>query len=387
MHEQVLLSHLSAQYGDMVTALEQAVMLESPSTDHVACSQMGDWLAQAFGELGAQVTRLPPQSKAAIRHADHIRASWGSPGAGDRQALLLGHFDTVCDLGTAKMRPFHLDPDTGRATGPGVFDMKGGLVVGLYALRGLKELGLSVPRRLVFLLNSDEEAGSPSSRPLIEAEARRSEYALVLEPSREGHLVTWRKGVGRFRLEVEGRASHAGAAHAAGASAVRELAHQILRLEGLTNYDQGVTINVGRIQGGTQVNVVPARARAEIDLRVMTPRQAHRLERAILSLQPVDPKVRLQVSGGMNRPPWERSPQGLALFRRARAVGQALGLELVEAGAGGGSDGNITAALGLPTLDGLGVLGDGAHADDEWADTRSLPLRAALLAALLLEPD
>jgi glutamate carboxypeptidase len=384
MHEEALLRHLTAQTSRMVASLEQAVMLESPSTDRAAASRMGDWLAQAFADQGARVARLPPEGKGAARYADHLRAVWEPPEGRTGQVLLLGHFDTVWDVGTTEARPFHHDPHTGRATGPGVFDMKGGLVIGLFALRALRDLGLAPPCQLLFLLNSDEETGSPTSRRLIEAEAGRSDYVLVLEPSREAHVVTWRKGVGRYSLEITGRAAHSGAAHASGVSAVRELAYQVLRLEGLTNYEQGITVNVGWVQGGTRVNVVPAHARAEVDLRVMTARQGRRLERAILNLTPADPDVRLQVTGGMNRPPWERSPQGVALFRRAQAVGRSLGLELLEAGAGGGSDGNFAAALGVPTLDGLGVVGDGAHADDEWAATHSLPLRAALLAALLL---
>jgi glutamate carboxypeptidase len=384
MHEEALLHHLTAQTSQMVAALEQAVMLESPSTDRAAASRMGDWLAQSFADQGARVARLPPEGKGADRYADHLRAVWEPPAGGAGQVLLLGHFDTVWDVGTTQTRPFYHDPGTGRATGPGVFDMKGGLVVGLFALRALRELGLAPPCRLVYLLNSDEETGSPTSRRLIEAEALQSNYVLVLEPSREAHLVTWRKGVGRFRLEITGRAAHSGAAHASGVSAVRELAYQVLRLEGLTNYEQGVTVNVGQVQGGTRVNVVPGHAQAEIDLRVMTARQGQQIERTILNLTPADPDVHLQVTGGMNRPPWEQSAPGLALFRRAQAVGRSLGLELMEAGAGGGSDGNFTAALGIPTLDGLGVVGDEAHSDDEWAATHSLPLRAALLAALLL---
>jgi glutamate carboxypeptidase len=383
MHEQALLAYLTAQRDAMVAALEQAVMLESPTTDRAAAGKMGDWLAEALAEQGARVERPSPGGEEAGRYARHVRGVWEN-GEGDGQVLLLGHFDTVWDLGTLERRPFQVDPRTGHATGPGVFDMKGGLVIGLFALQALGALGLEPRHRLVWLLNSDEELGSPTSRALIEAEARQSDYVLVLEPSRQGHLVTWRKGIGRFRLEITGRAAHSGAAHAAGASAVRELAHQVLRLEGLTDYGTGVTVNVGRVEGGSRVNVVPPQAHAEVDLRVMTLRQAQQTERAILDLQPVDPWVRVQVSGGMNRPPWERSRAGGKLFARARAVGQALGLELAEAGAGGGSDGNFTAALGIPTLDGLGVLGDHAHSDEEWADTHSLPSQAALLAGLLL---
>jgi glutamate carboxypeptidase len=263
--------------------------------------------------------------------------------------------------------------------------MKGGLVIGLYALAALHELGLTPAQRLVFILNSDEEVGSRTSRPHIEAEARRSEAALILEPSREEALVTWRKGVGRFELEIHGLASHSGAAHERGVSAVVELAHQILHLESLTDYGRGTTVNVGVVQGGSRVNVRPAAAWAAIDLRVMSTAEGKRLTEAILSLRPQDPNVSLVVSGGINRPPWEASPAGEALFERARRIGQGLGLDLWAAGTGGGSDGNFTAALGLPTLDGLGIVGEHAHALSEWADVTSMPRRAALLAELLLD--
>jgi glutamate carboxypeptidase len=263
--------------------------------------------------------------------------------------------------------------------------MKGGLVVGLFAVRALYDLGLMPALRLVFLFNSDEELGSVSSRAWIEQEARRSEAALILEPSRQDALVTWRKGVGRFELHIQGMASHSGAAHDQGISAVEELAHQILRLEALTDYSQGTTVNVGVASGGSRVNVRPAEAHAQIDLRVLTAQEGQRMSEAILGLRPVNPRTTLTVSGGINRPPWEASAASDALFERARAVGAMLGLELWPAGAGGGSDGNFTAALGIPTLDGLGVVGNDAHALAEWVDLNSLPFRAALLAELLLD--
>jgi glutamate carboxypeptidase len=271
------------------------------------------------------------------------------------------------------------------ATGPGVFDMKGGLVVGLYAVAALHALNLPPAHRVVFLLNSDEEVGSGSSRPFIEKEADRSDAVLVLEPSREGALVTARKGVGRFELEVQGLASHSGAAHERGVSAVEELAHQVLRLEGMTDYGRGTTVNVGTVQGGSKVNVRPAAAWANIDLRVMTGKEGQRMSKAILGLKPVHPGATLVVSGGINRPPWETSAGGDALFERARRVGHGLGMDLWPARTGGGSDGNFTAALGVPTLDGLGIIGNDAHALTEWVDLASLPRRAALLAELILD--
>jgi glutamate carboxypeptidase len=359
----------------MAQTLEQLVMLDSPSNERAAVNGVGDFLARAFGALDAYVEHLPQTA-----FGDHLRVTWGE---GDRQVLLLGHMDTVWPVGETQRRPFRVTGDT--ATGPGVFDMKGGLVAGLYAVAALRHVGLTPAHRLVFLFNSDEEVGSLTSRPFIEEEARRSDAVLVLEPSREGALVIWRKGVGRFELEIQGLASHAGAAHERGVSAVEEMAHQILRLEGMTDYERGTTVNVGVVEGGSKVNVRPASAWAAIDLRVTTSAEGQRMTEAILGLQPVNPKATLIVSGGLNRPPWESSLKGQALFDRAQRVGRSLGLDLWPAGTGGGSDGNFTAALGVPTLDGLGVVGNEAHALSEWADLASLPLRAALLAELVLD--
>jgi glutamate carboxypeptidase len=370
-----ILSYLLARQEAMTRTLEQLVMLESPSSDWEACNALADHLANGFGQLEAGVERLRQTAS-----GDHLRITWGR---GDCQVLVLGHMDTVWPMGETEYRPFRVEQEKG--TGPGTFDMKGGLVVGLYALTALRDLGLTPTCRLVFLLNSDEEVGSPTSRPFIEEEARRSDAVLVLEPSQEDALVTWRKGVGRFELEVQGLASHSGAAHEQGVSAVQELGHQILRLEAMTDYGRGTTVNVGMVQGGSKVNVRPASARAEIDLRVTTAQEGRRMSKTILGLEPVNPQAQVVVSGGINRPPWETSAAGDALFERARGVGAALDMDLWPAGGGGGSDGNLTAALGIPTLDGLGVVGNEAHALAEWVDLCSLPRRAALLAELFLD--
>ena len=370
-----LFDHLHGRQAEMTHTLEQLVMLESPSHERFAVNAVGDFLADAFTALDAKVERLPQTG-----FGDHLCVTWGS---GDRQVLLLGHMDTVWPLGEIKRRPFRVVRS--RAIGPGVFDMKGGLVVALYAVAALREVGLTPAQRLVFLFNADEEVGSRTSRPYIEEESRRSDAVLVLEPSREEALVTWRKGVGRFEMEIQGVASHAGAAHEQGVSAVEELAHQILRLEAMSDHGRGTTVNVGMVNGGSAVNVRPASAWAAIDLRVTSAAEGERMSKAILALQPVNPKTTLVVSGGLNRPPWESSPAGEALFKRAQRVGKTLGLELWPSGTGGGSDGNFTAALGVPTLDGLGVVGNDAHALTEWVDLNSLPVRAALLAELLLD--
>lgn len=359
----------------MVGALGQLVMLESPSNDRKGVNAVADFLVEAFGTLDARAERLPQTA-----FGDHLRVTWGE---GERQVLILGHMDTVWPPGETDRRPFQAHQ--GKGTGPGIFDMKGGLVIGLYAVAALRDLGLCPAHRLVFLFNSDEEVGSRTSRPFIEEEARRSDAALVLEPSREDALVTWRKGVGRFELEIQGLASHAGAAHERGVSAVQELAHQILRLEAMTDHGRGTIVNVGVVQGGSKVNVRPASAWANIDLRVPSAKEGQRMTKAILGLRPVNTEATLVVSGGINRPPWESSQQGDVLFRRARRVGEVLGMDLWPAGTGGGSDGNLTAALGVPTLDGLGVVGNDAHALTEWVDLTSLPRRAALLAGLLLD--
>ena len=370
-----LLDYMLARQGAMARTLEQWVMLESPSSDHEAVNALGNLVARAFKGVGATVKCLPQTA-----FGDHLRISWGE---GDRQLLLLGHMDTVWPMGEVQHRPFRVSQD--KATGPGAFDMKGGLVIALYMAQALQELGLKPAHRLVFLFNSDEEVGSLTSRPFIEEEARHSEEVLVLEPSRDSALVTWRKGVGRFEMEVQGVASHSGAAHERGVSAVQELAHQIIRLEAMTDYGRGTTVNVGVVEGGSKVNVRPASAWAAIDLRVLTAGEGRRMTEAILGLQPVNPETTLIISGGMNRPPWEESPASEALFERARRVGATLGFDLYPAGTGGGSDGNFTAALGVPTLDGLGVVGNDAHALTEWVDLTSLPRRAALLAELVID--
>lgn len=376
-----ILHYLSGCQAAMVQLLERLVMLESPSSVPHAVDGVGDLLAREFRAVDASVEFLPRAG-----FGRHLRATWGR---GDRQILLLGHMDTVWSLRDTERRPFQtaIAEDTGAqiARGPGVFDMKGGLVIGLYAVAALFNLGLNPAHRVVLLFNSDEEVGSPSSRSIIEAEAQHSEVVLVLEPSREDCLVTWRKGIGFFDLEIQGVASHSGSAHERGASAIEEMAHQILKLEGMTDYGQGTTVNVGVVHGGSKANVRPAIARAAIDLRVLTASEGHSMTEAILGLSPGNPRTCLRVSGGMNRPPWEASPTGEALFQRAKRVGAALGLDLWPAGSGGGSDGNFTAALGVPTLDGLGVVGDDAHALTEWADLGSLPVRAALLAELILD--
>ncbi|MFI5457793.1 MAG: M20 family metallopeptidase [Isosphaerales bacterium] len=364
---------------EMMSCLSELVRLESPSRDKPALDTLGTLLADRLRHLGASVEIIPNS-----QGGDHVLGRFAG-GTGLGPALVLGHFDTVWPRGALERMPFRVDED-GRAFGPGVFDMKAGLVVVLAVMEFLKKHEYVLPRPIWVLFTSDEEIGSPTSRGLIEKLARECAYVLVLEPAlADGGLKTSRKGVGRFRLEVEGKAAHSGVAPRDGRSAIVELAYQVLRLENLQDDAAGTTINVGVIQGGTTANVVPARAWAEIDVRVASKAEEARIHDALHALRPVTADVSLTVTGSFTRPPMERTPAIAALFEQARQLAWSLGLKLTEGSTGGGSDGNFTAALGVPTLDGLGARGGGAHADDEHIVIESLHERFALLAALLLD--
>jgi glutamate carboxypeptidase len=377
------MADLDSQREAMLGRLRELVSHESPSRDKPALDALARVLAARLADQGASVRLI-----ANPEGGDHVRACWSAPGAADSAApaLVLGHFDTVWPSGTLAALPFHVEQ--GRAYGPGSFDMKAGLVLLEFAIAAISARGCTLRRPIVVLWTSDEEIGSPSGRAWVEAEARQAAYVLVLEPPlADGALKTGRKGVGRFRLIVEGRPAHAGVEPEKGVSAVLELAHQVLRLEGLSNRAAGTTLNVGVIEGGTTANVVPAQATATIDVRAATVDEAKRVEATLRALAPVLPGARLKIEGGFNRPPMERSPRSGALFEQVRAIGRGLGLELGEGSTGGGSDGNFTAALGVPTLDGLGAPGAGAHAVDEHVIAAELPQRAALLAEALLGLD
>ena len=356
---------------DLIGAL---VRLESPSGDAAAVDQCMAELASRLGAIGGAVACLPGGSG-----GDHLRAEFGS---GTRRVLLLGHIDTVWPVGTLASRPFR--EQDGLLFGPGVFDMKAGLAIASLALRALGQGPDVIPGTVVMLVTPDEETGSASSRAVIEAEALASEAVLVLEPALPGGaLKTSRKGCGAFVLRVSGRAAHAGVEPERGASAISELARQIPRIEALGDGAAGTTVNVGVIRGGSRPNVVAAGAEAVIDVRAATAAEATRVAAAFHALTPSDPRVALTVSGSFDRPPMERSAGVAALYDLAREVASGLGRPLGEGGTGGGSDGNLTAALGVPTLDGLGAVGGGAHADDEHVRIADLPWRAALLAGLL----
>ena len=359
----------------LVETIETLARIESPSGDADALDRCGEAIGAHLRAAGATIDRLPPSTGA------HLRATIGG---GTRQVLLLGHFDTVWPMGTLADMPVQIKD--GRLHGPGTFDMKAGLAIAILAGRiagpHLRNL------RLRYLFTTDEEVGSHTSRALIEAEARASAAVLVFEPALPGGVLkTARKGVGTFRLDLEGVSAHAGVAPQAGASAITELARQILAMQALQAPERGTTINAGVVTGGSRSNVIAEHAEAEIDVRVSETAEQARIERAFGALAPQDPRVRLAWQGGFDRPPLERGPHVQRLFALAREAGQRMGLDVREGATGGASDGNLTAALGVPTLDGLGADGDGAHARHEHVEIASLPDRAALAAALLLAID
>lgn len=370
-----ILAYLARHCDAMLRDIETLVRAASPSTQKARVDRCGRALAELVAaRLGVRGERIPQAEV-----GDHYRFAIGD---GDRQVLLLAHHDTVWEEDRLAFRV-----KGNRAYGPGIFDMKGGIVQAVWALKALADCGVPLGKRVVLLSTSDEEIGSPTSRALIEAEARNSAAVLVLEPAAgaNGALKTARKGVGLYRLTVRGRAAHAGSDPDKGVSAVAELARQVLALEALAAQEKGTTINVGVVRGGTRSNVIPEAAEAEIDVRAATLDEARRVDAAIRGLKPVLPGATLAVTGGINRPPMERTAAIGALFARARAIAARLGFSLSEAAVGGASDGNFTAALGVPTLDGLGCVGDGAHAEHEHIVIDALAPRAALLAHLLAE--
>jgi glutamate carboxypeptidase len=361
----------------IVEDLRAFVEVESPSDVKTRTDEFGDFLARFIsGRLEAGVKTIIQPA-----YGNHVRVEVG-PQNGHPPILMLGHFDTVWPTGTLDTMPFRIDGQF--AYGPGILDMKAGLVLGIHALAALQESDvLHVP--VVFLFTSDEELGSPSSRPLIEVEAARARAVLVLEPSAAGALKTARKGVGMFRVRVEGLAAHAGSNPELGVSAIDELARLIIDLHDLTDPTTGTTVNVGLVTGGTRANVTAATATAEVDLRVTSMAEAQRLEETILGLPAHNPKARVVVTGGMNRPPMERTPGVAALYEMAKRIAADLGFDLKEASVGGGSDANFVTPLGVAVVDGLGAVGDGAHATSEHVEIDSLPVRAALIAGLIRE--
>jgi glutamate carboxypeptidase len=379
--EHPLLAWLRTQEPAMSDLLRHLVEAESPALDPAAHGRAVGLLEEALDASGCTVRRIGGNGSAC-----HLFARPRARARGAAYQLAVGHLDTVWPLGTIAARPARLE--NGRLYGPGAFDAKGGLVQYVFALRALRATGAAPTVTPVLLANSDEEVGSAGSSRFIRRLARYADRAFVLEPpdGGRGRLKTSRKGVARFRLAVHGRASHAGGSPERGISAILELSHQIQRLFALNDRDRGVTVNVGRIEGGLQPNVVAPEATALVDVRVPTLEDGRRLEREILALRPVQDGVSLSVTGGLLLPPMPPTERNVALCRRAQLLGRQLGLQVEEAPlVGGGSDANLISPL-TATLDGLGALGDGAHAEHEHVVVSALPERAALLALLLLEP-
>ncbi len=361
--------------GEILNGIRRWVEQESHTADVDGVNAMMALAEEAYVAMGANVERIPGRDG----YGDHLiaRSPWGGDGPG---ILVLSHLDTVHPKGTLQIQPFKVED--GIAYGPGIYDMKGGAYIALHALRHLTRTQRETPLPITHLFVSDEEVGSPTSEALITGLARRAKYVLVTEPAREGgKIVTARKGSARFVITATGRPAHSGARHADGRSAIKEMARQILALEEMTDYERGLTVNVGLVSGGTGVNVVPETCVAEVDVRVPTPPIADEIIARILALQPFDPDVAVAVTGGLNRPPYEKMPEIAALFDHARTLAAEIGFELEDLKTGGGSDGNFTAAI-APTLDGLGVDGKGGHTHDEQLFVASLVPRTRLLLRL-----
>jgi len=374
------LRYLRKQQPRIVETIRQLVEIESPSDVKQAVDRLGAVLASRFGELGGRV-RFHPAEK----FGNHLQIDFGSHRSG-KPVLLLGHMDTVYPVGTISKMPCRVAK--GRVWGPGTLDMKSGLAMVLHVTEALLEWnGGKALRPMTLLFVSDEEVGSESSRAITEKLAQQAAAVLVLEPAfgLQGAVKTARKGVGAYTLRVTGKSAHSGLDFENGHSAVFELAKQIGEIAKLVDLKKGITVNVGKISGGTRVNVVPAEASAVIDVRVKNAKDAKRIAQELQALKPFDRECKIAVTGAMNRPPMERTAGVAALYKKAAEIARLLGWELEEAAVGGGSDGNFTAALGIPTLDGLGAVGEGAHADHESILISELPRRAALLAGLIVK--
>jgi glutamate carboxypeptidase len=370
-----LTKYLDDALPDMVGLLARLVSIESHTADKAGVDRVGGLVRAELDALGAEVTILP-QAEA----GDHVLGVFNR-GGGSPISLVL-HMDTVWPAGVLAERPVRVEG--GLLYGPGAYDMKASLVIALFALRGLRDRAMLPAREIRLLFTSDEETGSRASRPFIEDTARDAALAMVMEPALpNGRLKSSRKGTGLFKVTARGRAAHAGAAHADGINAIQEIAHQVLALQALTDYARGVTLSVGAIRGGGVTNVVPDFAQLEADARVAAPEDAAWLERRVRALEPALPGAALEIEGEFDRPPMPCDAGRLAVFERLRAIAGGIGLDLAHGPSGGGSDASFTAALGVPTMDGFGAVGDGAHAVDERVVLTSLPERAALCAAVL----
>jgi len=374
----IILQHLLEQRANLISLLKTLCLAESPSTDPATQHEIREIIAARLDRLGFRVRRIPGRFSGGMLYASRPKQSTRNP-----SQMILGHYDTVWPRGTLKDMPFEVDGEIVR--GPGVYDMKGGIVQALLALEALDYFDVELPVSPVIFLNSDEEIGSRESSRYIASLAPRMDRVFVLEPSlgSEGHLKTARKGIGQFTITVSGEAAHAGLDPGAGASAILELSHVIQALFALNDLENGVTVNVGTIDGGLRPNVVAPRSQAVADVRVATVADAERIKSLIYALEPSIPGTTLSITGGFGRPVMEKTPANRQLWRLARNIGLEMGLDLTDGPAGGGSDGNTTSQF-TATLDGLGAVGDGAHARHEYLHIEKTLERAALLTLLLM---
>jgi glutamate carboxypeptidase len=375
------LAYFNERRDEIVSTIRELVEIESPSDNKAAVDRVAEVVAHKFSRLGSEVRVHPAKS-----FGNHLQVDFAGKSA--KPVLLLGHYDTVYPLGTLATMPCRAVDN--KLTGPGVLDMKSGIALMLHALAALQDWHKeaahgALPRPVTVLLVSDEEVGSDSSRSITESLAKKAAAVLVLEPSYgfQGDVKTARKGVGEYLIKVTGKASHAGLDFEKGANAILELARQIDRVSAFTELKKGLTVNVGIVSGGSRTNVVPADAAAQVDVRIARMQDAAGIDKKMRSLRPFNRKCKIAVTGGINRPPMERTAGVAALYAQAVGIARGLGWKLGEAAVGGGSDGNFTAGLGIPTLDGLGGVGDGAHATHEHILISELPRRAALVAGLI----
>ncbi|MDH3635191.1 MAG: M20 family metallopeptidase [Gammaproteobacteria bacterium] len=378
--KQGVLSYLCDQQEPMTGLLKDLVLMESPSTDRDSQAQIRQRLKTEFEEIDYRVNLVPGRNS-----GGHVYASPKDRGKWQPAQLMIGHCDTVWPIGTLQTMPLVHEADTLR--GPGVYDMKAGLVEIVYALRAIESLGLKPEVAPLCFINSDEEIGSHESTRYIRALAQRVDRCMVMEPSlgHSGKIKTARKGVGRFTVTVTGKAAHAGLDPGAGASAILELSHVIQKLFELNDPEHGTSVNVGVIDGGIRPNMVAPESRAVVDVRVETQADAERVEYIIHGIEAITPGVSLAIEGHIGRPPMERTDQNQRLWKIAQELGTDLDLALEQGTAGGGSDGNTT-SLFTATIDGMGAVGDGAHASHEYIYLNLLPVRCALLTLLLLAP-
>jgi glutamate carboxypeptidase len=371
------LAYFNERRDAIVSTIRELVEIESPSDNKTAVDRLAETVANKFSQLGGEVRIHPAKD-----FGNHLQVNFLANSAA-KPLLLLGHYDTVYPLGTLATMPCRVIDN--KLTGPGVLDMKSGIALMLHAIGALQAWHGGLPRPVTVLLVSDEEVGSDSSRALTESLAKKAAAVLVLEPSYgpQGAVKTARKGVGGYLVKVTGKASHAGLDFTKGVNAILELARQIEKISGFTDLKKGLTVNVGIVSGGSRTNVVPAEAEAQVDVRIARMKDAAAIDKKMRSLRPFNRKCKIEITGGINRPPMERTAGVAALYAQAAAIARELGWKLGEAAVGGGSDGNFTAGLGIPTLDGLGGVGDGAHAPHERILISELPRRAVLIAGLI----